>query len=1087
MLSIRLSKFIALTLFVLLVMTMFFSSAVAASRKSVYTVKVENGVLTVYKNGAKMNPTYPINSANEVTLSAKNGRLVLTFTDKDGKVRSLVMGNAATDEFKIQGKIPLLTLDKSLNKTTVTIDAKAKVDKLNVNHDGTLINYGTIGQCVVNGAATLWLKNKSIINSLRVANSRAVINIDKKAVVNAFSAVPGVTVKNKNTEISDTLSYVALPPSPSPTTTPIFGGGGGDSSAYVPPAVSVANVTVVNATTVTVTMDQLYGTLFTWNNEIVTGTYAGGKYTLTVPKITGTANTLVVKANGFSTKTIPVTVTSSAGNLILIANTGELSTAMLNQADGQSWIIKSGTYDLPMDKVFRLQGVDENWYFPIHKSVTISGEGAPTLTSSTFSANGNWSTQNFITVIADDVTIQGLNIRCKFETNKVIEVLGKNFTLKNVNILANTIPKDPTETTKGEVFSGSIYFNPCRPNAGGAVTKGNDVGYALLENVNLSAWVTVPTSVTNGTVMLKNVTNDFRNNFYADYLWNGARYEYSVVSKNAVVKAQGYTVLIDNKVYDLQNNVLSKVPAGSKVIFAPGTYYVSASLNIPAGVEVDQSAANIVIGRLIYAAPGEIASTIYNLKKDDVLMLNAGEYTISGQAYLFEDNIKIIGAGIDKTIIKVQNEKTGWGITISGALSPARQATNAYLEGFTIQRGVEAGTQNVIKVNADHATLKSIKIVGGKGIDVNPSVGTVLDGVSVMNSIGASIAVAGGSEVTISNSTTTNGAWGSLGVMENGAVSSVTIGANNVFNEGVLYSEKYSTKGNQITGLGSEWISFISDTDQFVYAKQLPKGAYITTGTETKGYSTIQAALAAAVHGDTITIGAGNYDIDAGIALTDDVTLIGNGSVTLTADQAPVARTLATYHGKNPIVWIQNANVTIRNITVTSVGIPNNTAIDGITALNSFVTLDGVAVTNIMNVSGYNGNQYGRGYTGREGSQSIITDCTFTGFNKNGVHFYGAGVTGSVDDCTFVGTYQTPGSTAQNGVVFHNGATGSVTNSSFDSLWYIDTVLDEAAGVLVYGSGSFATIEDNTFTRVQLPIATADGGTMSESGNTIVP
>lgn len=166
----------------------------------------------------------------------------------------------------------------------------------------------------------------------------------------------------------------------------------------------------------------------------------------------------------------------------------------------------------------------------------------------------------------------------------------------------------------------------------------------------------------------------------------------------------------------------------------------------------------------------------------------------------------------------------------------------------------------------------------------------------------------------------------------------------------------------------------------------------------------------------------------------------------MVADEAPIARTeVTTYPGQNPIICIINAYVSIKNITVKA--------------------------TNMQN------------YTADAGTQTTIIHSTFSSFNKNGVHFFGANTTGSVDNSSFTGDSQAVGRAAQNGVVFQSGATGSVTNSRFESIWYTNTV-DSATGVLSYGAGSNVTVTGNIFTNIQTPISEDQGGIVTQSGNT---
>lgn len=146
---------------------------------------------------------------------------------------------------------------------------------------------------------------------------------------------------------------------------------------------------------------------------------------------------------------LPVTA-MAADEPVIISNVAELTEAIQKQDDGQTWIIKSGTYDLPRDNVTEVEG-QTGWYMAITaNNITIQGEGMPVLTSTTESANGAWASQNLITIFGDDVTLDGFVIKSKVEANKAIEVLGKKSTLQNLEIRYNEANK--------EKFSGSVCF-----------------------------------------------------------------------------------------------------------------------------------------------------------------------------------------------------------------------------------------------------------------------------------------------------------------------------------------------------------------------------------------------------------------------------------------------------------------------------------------------------------------------------------------------------------------------------------------------------------------------------------------------------
>ena len=191
------------------------------------------------------------------------------------------------------------------------------------------------------------------------------------------------------------------------------------------------------------------------------------------------------------------------GAIIQIANADQLAEAIANQKPNQTWKLAAGTYTLKQEHLdkyanWKNPGTSSQggWYFPIYEDgITIEGEGDVLITSDVETPNGVWATQDFISIWADDVTIDNIDIQSKEEVNKAIEVNGKNFTLKNSQIL-------PVEEADGKFFSGSIYFS----NA--------DAGQSSLENVKLSAWVNAR-AVTNGEVTVNNVEQDFTNNTYA--------------------------------------------------------------------------------------------------------------------------------------------------------------------------------------------------------------------------------------------------------------------------------------------------------------------------------------------------------------------------------------------------------------------------------------------------------------------------------------------------------------------------------------------------------------------------------------------
>ena len=133
-----------------------------------------------------------------------------------------------------------------------------------------------------------------------------------------------------------------------------------------------------------------------------------------------------------------------------------------------------GTYDIDFNKTLTAEDTDNEslwqagWYFPITKTVSItgSGEGKTILKANRVTENGPLASQTYILVAADNVNIQDLTILGKSECNKNVYVTGDNLTMKNVTL-------NDSEATRG----GSILFE-------------FDVTGATLEDVTIyNSWI----------------------------------------------------------------------------------------------------------------------------------------------------------------------------------------------------------------------------------------------------------------------------------------------------------------------------------------------------------------------------------------------------------------------------------------------------------------------------------------------------------------------------------------------------------------------------------------------------------------------
>lgn len=146
-----------------------------------------------------------------------------------------------------------------------------------------------------------------------------------------------------------------------------------------------------------------------------------------------------------------------------ISSIAELRNAIKNQTEGQTWNIAPGSYGLAPFNDMTVSG-QTGWYFPImvdNLTINGAGEGATTLYGAGYSPNGNWATQNLVSVFGNKVTINGMTFMPKVQPNKTIEVLGADFTLSNVTIAPNTLsPADYSSVDpEYQQWGGSLYFS----------------------------------------------------------------------------------------------------------------------------------------------------------------------------------------------------------------------------------------------------------------------------------------------------------------------------------------------------------------------------------------------------------------------------------------------------------------------------------------------------------------------------------------------------------------------------------------------------------------------------------------------------
>jgi hypothetical protein len=120
------------------------------------------------------------------------------------------------------------------------------------------------------------------------------------------------------------------------------------------------------------------------------------------------------------------------------------------------------------------------------------------------------------------------------------------------------------------------------------------------------------------------------------------------------------------------------------------------------------------------------------------------------------------------------------------------------------------------------------------------------------------------------------------------------------------------------------------------------------------------------------------------------------------------------------------------------------------------------AISPLSGCQGGLGIQAGNSTTGQIGHVYLSRD-TVESYQKGGIAIKGSGSTGNIDRTQVTGAGPTA-ATAQNGIEYVYGATGSVTGSSVSGNNYTGPGVTEAAGILTFGGCGSPTVNGTRFT-----------------------
>src|SRR5579864_3962889 len=251
-------------------------------------------------------------------------------------------------------------------------------------------------------------------------------------------------------------------------------------------------------------------------------------------------------------------------------------------------------------------------------------------------------------------------------------------------------------------------------------------------------------------------------------------------------------------------------------------------------------------------------------------------------------------------------------------------------------------------------------------------------------------------------------------------------------------------------------------------------------------YPTIQAAINAANAGDDIVIDSGTYSEQ--LSIDKSLNITGSGGTTTV--KAPSTLVTDAFGMSNIIDITNGATVMISKLTITGPGSTNCGSITtGIfVSGDSTLKITNSTVTDIHD-SPAGGCQNGVGiFVGRAKLSTIghaeISDVTITKYQKGGIVVDGAGSTADIKNNEVSFGFSSI-NIAANGIQISRGAqaivsnnmvTGNICSSTVCGSDLANPQLDQATGILLYGSGDGTVVKYNEMSQNDIGISVINCG-----------
>ena len=649
----------------------------------------------------------------------------------------------------------------------------------------------------------------------------------------------------------------------------------------------------------------------------------------------------------------------------------------------------AGTYNVDADMTLSDEvyaGAGSGWVFPIVKDgVTISGKGDTTiLTTNNADPNGNWATQNYITVFGNDVTIEDVNIVGKASNaNKHVEVVGTNFTLRDSTLgkegqtagslivnngfqYQSNIPGkgSNTVTIDNVIFNDSFLSASYTDNADITVIDStfnvtNEKGCAMYDSQKDNPSSDVSFNATNVAVNVK--YDQFDLNDYLDQAVSGMTFniDTAIIATEGFTVKQGVTLNLNQPVTTSGNVTLEgrlsgpaalSVTGSSTLEIIPGASYNTSNISEDTKVTGSTTWQDVILqGTYDSILDGKSNQKVTVV--DDLVIGSNAVITIAGQFIVNEGATVTVESG---AIIKIESGATvqiDGDVTIKGSsVSDATFAFNG--SSMTVNGSVVLDGANSYSCNeSSKVTVNGTFEVGEEATADFGSV-TVADGGELIIYGLASGNVLNNGTVTIN----TMGVPGAQGYfnndfnvqMGNGAVldgisivGTITVSDSDLTfrTNGKDVAAKYdnSIALKDVAGVVvTERMEVKTDADS---KERYGDNAMVITG-NIIGSSHIETITQTVASGITIsgTNGKGQVIIDEDVSMTDVKLTVNNGTELKVSGNLTMTKTAGGSNTNAPLDGEGFIYVSSAEITVTG-SITSNTQING-TTVNAAMYMD---------------------------------------------------------------------------------------------------------------------------------------------------